>query len=103
MAKGKINEESWEKQLWKAADKLRKNIDAAEYKHVVLGLIFLKYISDAFDELHKKLESSEGDYEGAVPEDIDEYKAENVFYVPVEARWSFYSPLEVFVKAYELL
>ncbi|MDR1900237.1 MAG: type I restriction-modification system subunit M N-terminal domain-containing protein, partial [Treponema sp.] len=44
-----------EKQLWKAADKLRKNIDAAEYKHIVLGLIFLKYISDAFEELHEKL------------------------------------------------
>jgi type I restriction enzyme M protein len=46
-----------EKQLWKAADKLRKNIDAAEYKHIILGLIFLKYISDAFEELHKKLKS----------------------------------------------
>ena len=89
MANNNAKNEPLEKQLWKAADKLRKNIDAAEYKHVVLGLIFLKYISDAFDELHKKLESSEGDYEGADPEDIDEYKAENVFYVPVEARWSF--------------
>jgi len=53
--------------LWNAADKLRKNIDAAEYKHVVLGLIFLKYISDAFEELYEKLDFGEGDYEGADP------------------------------------
>jgi len=64
-----------EKQLWKAADKLRKNIDAAEYKHVVLGLIFLRYISDAFEYLHEKLKNGEGEYEGADPEDRDEYKA----------------------------
>jgi type I restriction enzyme M protein len=78
-----------EKQLWKAADKLRKNIDAAEYKHIVLGLIFLRYISDAFDELYDKLEKGEGEYAGADPEDRDEYKAENVFFVPVIARWSY--------------
>lgn len=93
MAKAKStktpNEEPIEKQLWKAADKLRKNIDAAEYKHVVLGLIFLKYISDAFEELHTKLKSGKGDYAGADPEDKDEYKAENVFFVPEIARWSF--------------
>ncbi len=82
-------EESLERQLWKAADKLRKNIDAAEYKHVVLGLIFLRYISEAFEELYVKLESGEGEYEGADPEDRDEYKAENVFFVPAEARWSY--------------
>jgi len=73
--------------LWKAADKLRKNIDAAEYKHVVLGLIFLKYISDAFEELYARLKAEEE--LGADPEDRDEYKAENVFFVPQEARWSF--------------
>jgi len=78
-----------ETQLWKAADKLRKNIDAAEYKHVVLGLIFLKYISDAFEELHAKLKSGQGEYAGADPEDKDEYKAENVFFVPETARWSY--------------
>lgn len=78
-----------EKQLWKAADKLRKNIDAAEYKHVVLGLIFLRYISDAFETLYEKLRKGEGEYEGADPEDRDEYKAENVFFVPPKARWSF--------------
>ena len=50
-----------EKQLWAAADKLRKNIDAAEYKHIVLGLMFLKYISDSFEELHEKLTKDEGD------------------------------------------
>jgi type I restriction enzyme M protein len=86
---GNNNEEPLEKQLWKAADKLRKNIDAAEYKHVVLGLIFLKYISDAFTKLYKKLEDGEGEYAGADPEDKDEYKAENVFFVPEQARWSF--------------
>ena len=79
--------EPLEKQLWRTADKLRKNIDAAEYKHVVLGLIFLKYISDAFEELHEKLKLEES--LGADPEDKDEYKAENVFFVPSDARWSY--------------
>jgi type I restriction enzyme M protein len=92
MAKAKSakaqNHESLEQKLWKAADKLRKNIDAAEYKHIVLGLIFLKYISDAFEQLHEQLVAGEGDYAGADPEDPDEYKAENVFWVPAEARWS---------------
>jgi len=76
-----------EKQLWQAADKLRKNIDAAEYKHVVLGLIFLKYVSDSFEKLHKKLMGGEGELAGADPEDKDEYKAENIFFVPPAARW----------------
>ncbi len=92
MAKTKKNnskEEPIEKQLWAAADKLRKNIDAAEYKHIVLGLIFLKYISDAFEELFDKLKKGEGEYAGADPEDRDEYKAENVFFVPPSARWSY--------------
>ncbi len=83
------NEEPLEKQLWKAADKLRKNIDAAEYKHVVLGLIFLKYISDSFEEHFAQLKAGLGEYAGADPEDRDEYQAENVFFVPVQARWSF--------------
>ena len=87
--KEKNADEPLEKQLWKAADKLRKNIDAAEYKHVVLGLIFLKYISDAFEELYNKLKAGEGEYAGADPEDKDEYKAENVFFVPEKARWSY--------------
>jgi len=86
---GNGTEEPLEKQLWKSADKLRKNIDAAEYKHVVLGLIFLKYISDAFAELYDKLKAGEGEYAGADPEDKDEYKAENVFFVPEKARWSY--------------
>lgn len=91
MAKAKkvVKEEPLETQLWKAADKLRKNIDAAEYKHVVLGLIFLKYISDAFEEMFAKLQAGEGEYAGADPEDKDEYQAENIFFVPAEARWSF--------------
>jgi len=86
MAKVK-QEEAIEKQLWKAADKLRKNIDAAEYKHVVMGLVFLKYISDSFEEYYAQLKS-EVDM-GADPEDREEYKAENVFFVPPTARWSF--------------
>lgn len=75
----------FEEKLWKAADKMRNNMDAAEYKHVVLGLIFLKYISDAFNELYKKLSSTKG----ADPEDPDEYRAENIFYVPKKARWYY--------------
>jgi type I restriction enzyme M protein len=67
------NSDSFEQKLWKTADKLRKNIDAAEYKHIVLGLIFLKYISDAFEVLHQQLIAGEGDYAGADPEDRDEY------------------------------
>lgn len=82
-------EETLEKKLWTTADKLRKNIDAAEYKHVVLGLIFLKYISDAFEEHYAKLVAGEGEYAGADPEDKDEYGAENVFFVPEKARWAY--------------
>lgn len=91
MAKKNNNgaEEPLEKQLWATAEMLRKNIDAAEYKHVALGLIFLKYISDSFEELYSKLQAGEGEYEGADPEDIDEYKAENVFFVPNDARWGY--------------
>ncbi|MEQ8757071.1 MAG: class I SAM-dependent DNA methyltransferase [Coleofasciculus sp. G1-WW12-02] len=74
----------FEQTLWTAADKLRGHLDAAEYKHVVLGLIFLKYISDAFQELYQKLEQEEY----ADPEERDEYIAENIFWVPQQARWS---------------
>ena len=80
-------EEPLEKKLWRAADKLRKNMDAAEYKHVVLGLIFLKYISDAFEEMFYKLTSEKS--EGADPEDRNEYVAEKVFYVPPSSRWTW--------------
>ena len=76
----------FESQLWAAADALRNNMDAAEYKHVVLGLIFLKYISDAFEERHAALEAERD--QGADPEDADEYRAANVFWVPAEARWA---------------
>ncbi len=90
MAKAKAKqEESIEKQLWKAADKLRKNIDAAEYKHVVMGLVFLKYISNSFEELYDQLKAGKGEYVGADPEERNEYKAENVFFVPPSARWLF--------------
>jgi len=75
----------FEKKMWEAADALRGSMDAAEYKHVVLGLIFLKYISDAFEERHKQLLQEVTD--GADPEDPDEYRAENVFWVPPKARW----------------
>ena len=74
-----------ETQLWAAADALRNNMDAAEYKHVVLGLIFLKYISDAFEAKHAELEAQKA--EGADPEDRDEYRAVSIFWVPKEARW----------------
>ncbi len=74
----------FEDKLWEAADKMRNNMDPAEYKHVVLGLIFLKYISDAFEERYKQLQNEEY----ADPEDPDEYRAENIFWVPKEARWS---------------
>ncbi len=77
----------FEQKLWAAADKMRNNMDAAEYKHVVLGLIFLKYISDSFEALHKKLRE---DPEGfADPEDKDEYLAERIFWVPKKARWLY--------------
>ncbi|GAB1366640.1 hypothetical protein MASR1M36_15110 [Candidatus Cloacimonadaceae bacterium] len=75
----------FEAKLWQAADKLRSNMDAAEYKHVVLGLIFLKYISDSFSEHHTELLKDPM----ANPEDRDEYTAVNIFWVPSEARWSF--------------
>ncbi|KPL82165.1 N-6 DNA methylase [Thermanaerothrix daxensis] len=76
----------FERNLWAAADALRGSMDAAEYKHVVLGLIFLKYISDAFEEYRAQLEAERA--EGADPEDPDEYRAQNIFWVPPEARWS---------------
>ncbi len=77
----------FEATLWQAADALRNNMDAGEYKHVVLGLIFLKYISDAFEEQHARLEAEKA--QGADPEDPDEYSAIHIFWVPSEARWSF--------------
>ena len=76
----------FEKRMWEAADALRGSMDAAEYKHVVLGLIFLKYISDSFEEHRARLEAERA--QGADPEDPDEYRAVNVFWVPPEARWS---------------
>src|SRR3970040_652256 len=76
----------YEAELWQMADALRGSMDAAEYKHVVLGLIFLKYISDAFEEQHAQLEEQQA--QGADPEDQDEYRALNIFWVPPEARWS---------------
>ena len=103
MTKGNKNNGAnlgFEQKLWQAADKLRSNMDAAEYKHVVLGLIFLKYNSDAFEEHHKKLEKDTSDPKSGlyvkdqssryyVMEDKDEYLAENIFWVPKESRWEF--------------
>jgi type I restriction enzyme M protein len=90
----------FEEKLWAAADKMRGHMDAAEYKHVVLGLIFLKYISDAFEERHvyllKEAANPKSDLyvreeraRYAVAEDRDEYTAENIFWVPKQARWSY--------------
>src|ERR1700732_4285665 len=78
---------AFEAKLWAAADALRNNMDAAEYKHVVLGLIFLKYISDAFEAKHAELDGEKG--AGADSEDPDEYRASSIFWVPKEARWSY--------------
>jgi len=80
----KTDNTTFEQKLFKSADKLRKNIDAAEYKHVVLGLIFLKYISESFTEKYDELKADEY----SDPEDRDEYLAANIFFVPKEARWS---------------
>ena len=77
----------YESELWRMADALRGSMDAAEYKHVVLGLIFLKYISDAFEEAYAQLEKEVVD--GADPEDPDEYRAQSIFWVPPEARWQY--------------
>ena len=83
----KTNESSganigFEDKLWRAADKLRSNMDAAEYKHVVLGLLFLKHISDAFNEIHEELKKDPT----SDPEDVDEYISGRVFWVPKGAR-----------------
>ena len=86
MAKKKEDTTSigFEEKIWRAADKLRGNLDASEYKGVVLGLIFLKYISDKFDAKFQELQTDEY----ADPEDKDEYEAEGIFFVPQEARWA---------------
>src|SRR5438445_11913159 len=77
----------YEAELWRMADALRGSMDAAEYKHVALGLLFLKYVSDAFEEQHAKLEADRKS--GADPEDPDEYRAFDIFWVPPEARWAY--------------
>ena len=84
MANQKVTrEEPLEKQLWKAAGNFRKNIPAAEYNHIVFGPIFLKDVSAAFEELSAKQKAERADHE-----DEDEYKAENVLFVPQDARWN---------------
>ncbi len=90
----------FEETLWQAADKMRGHMDSSEYKHVVLGLIFLKYISDAFEERRNQLEELAGDPSDELYvidpadriqmlEDRDEYASENIFWVPIEARWPY--------------
>ena len=75
----------FEEDLWKSANQMRNDMDPAEYKHVVLGLIFLKYVSDSFEEQREKIKK----IEYADPEDRDEYKRDNVFWVPKTARWEY--------------
>lgn len=75
----------FEDKLWQMADKLRGNIESSEYKHVILWLVFLKYISDSFEERYNEIKKS---FPG-MEEDRDAYKAENVFFVPMEARWDY--------------
>jgi len=87
MVKNNKNNTTLEQSLWAAADKLRNSMDAAEYKHVVLGLIFLKYISDAFNQKYQQLKLEIK--EGADPEDPDEYRGYSIFWVPKEARWEY--------------
>ena len=82
MANGNTASIGFEQQIWAAADILRGNIDAGEYKHVVLGLIFLKYISDKFDERYDELKADDDDVE-----DVDAYTEVNIFFVPQSARW----------------
>lgn len=93
MAKAKkaksTEEKPFEQLLWSAADKLRKNIDAAEYKHYVLGLLFLKYVSDAFDELYQKIINKEGEHAYDDPEDKLVYSSNYVFFVPQHSRWNY--------------
>ena len=87
MAETNTINNGFEKQIWDAACVLRGNLDASEYKSVVLGLIFLKYISDRFEAKYNEL-AAEGD---GFEEDIDEYTSENIFFVPEEARWHMIS------------
>ena len=98
MAKA-TNAKSLEQTLWDAADKLRGNLESAEYKHVVLGLVFLKYVSDSFEARRTELNASIGNFESSeyikdtarrerILESRDEYTSQNVFWVPPTARWS---------------
>ena len=90
---------NYDAQLWRTADALRGSMDASEYKHVVLGLIFLKYISDAFEEVHARLERLV-ESESADAEDPDEYRADGIFWVPREARWvSAQAPGNLYITA----
>jgi type I restriction enzyme M protein len=84
-----VEQKPFEQVLWASADKMRKNIDAAEYKHYVLGLLFLKYVSDAFEELYNKIVKKEGDHAYDDPEDKLVYSSQYVFFVPKQARWSY--------------
>jgi type I restriction enzyme M protein len=80
----------FEQKLWAAADALRNNMDAAEYKHVVPELTFVTYISDAFEAKHAEIARQQA--ESADPQNADEYRAQSIFWVPPEARWQFNVP-----------
>ena len=81
--KENTSEIGFEKELWKAADKLRGSMDASQYKYIILGLIFLKYLSDIFEQKYREL-VAEGD---GLENDLDAYLADNIFFVPEDARW----------------
>jgi len=93
MAKAKkekvVEQKPFEQLLWATANALRKNIDAAEYKHYVLGLLFLKYVADAFEELHQKIVNKEGEHAYDDPEDKLVYSSKYVFFVPPHSRWNY--------------
>lgn len=88
-----------EKTLWTSADKLSNNMDAAEYKHVVLGLLFLKYVSDSFEDKYNELKEDEY----ADVEDKDEYLADNIYWVPENTRWEYISEKAISVKIGEII
>lgn len=98
MANGTTNV-GFEDKLWLAADKLRGSMDASEYKHVVLGLIFLKFVSDSFNNKYEDLIHEAAGFE----EDKDEYTADNIFYIPMDARWSTLQPMQLHQRSEKLL
>jgi type I restriction enzyme M protein len=93
MAKAKKNQKSMEETLWESANKLRGSVESGEYKHIVLGLIFLKFVSDTFEERREKL-LAEGKV--AFIDMVEFYTMENVFYLPPDSRWNFIKQIQTF-------